>query len=205
MNNNNNNIPSNKKDAGTDYDLSKISNNNINNEINLNNNIINFENNNNNINNLNQGSFKFEINEEFENSEESQSNNNINSSYNSNLINRIVPVENFSQQVDFLFHPKNPEWQTENIPYKNNTYNNTKILLPKQEKKLNLKNNNKIKKKKSKSKNKFRDKVDKNKYNKKKLENRPEFDLCTKIEPKPKKYNLSFFYGTKSDSKYETI
>ena len=204
MNNKNNNIPSNKKDEGTDYDLSKISNNNINNEINLNNNIINFENNNNNnINNLNQGPFKFEINEEFEYSEESQSNNNINSSYNSNLINRIVPVENFSQQVDFLFHPKNPEWQTENIPHKNNTYNNTKIFLPKQEKKLNLKNNNKIKKKKSKSKNKFRNKVDKNKYNKKKLENRPEFDLCTKIEPEPKKYNLSFFYGTKGDSKYE--
>ena len=128
MNNKNNNIPSNKKDEGTDYDLSKISNNNINNEININNNIINFENNNNNINNINPGSFKFEINEEFENSEESQSNNNINSSYNSNLINRIVPVENFSQQVDFLFHPKNPEWQTENIPHKNNTYNNTKIF-----------------------------------------------------------------------------
>ena len=202
MNKNNKNIPPNKKDEGTNYDQPKIENNNLNNEADINNNIINFENNN--INNLNQISSKFEINEEFENSDESESNKNISSSYNNNLINPMVPTENFSQQVDFLFHPKNPEWQTENIQNKNNNYNNnTKIILPKQEKKLNFKNN-KNNKKKSKSKNKFRGGININKFNnKKKLENRPEFDLSTKIEQKPKKYNLSFFYGTKGDSKYE--
>ena len=205
MNKNNKNIPPNKKDEGTNYDRPKIDNNNLNNDTDINNNIINFENNNNNnINNLNQISSKFEINEEFENSDESESNKNISSSYNNNLINPLVPTENFSQQVDFLFHPKNPEWQTENIQNINNNYNNnTKIILPKQEKKLNFKNN-KNNKKKSKSKNKFRGGININKFNnKKKLENRPEFDLSTKIEQKPKKYNLSFFYGTKGDSKYE--
>ena len=42
MNKNNNNIPPNKKDEGTNYDQSKIDNNNLNNEADINNNIINF-------------------------------------------------------------------------------------------------------------------------------------------------------------------
>jgi hypothetical protein len=30
----------------------------------------------------------------------------------------LVPMENFSQQVDFLFHPNDPEWQTRARPPK---------------------------------------------------------------------------------------
>ena len=201
INDDNNNIPPNKKETGTDYNISEINNNNIEHEIDINNynNIINFDNNNNNINNLNQN-----VEEEEEIEEENESKNNISSSYsNNNLKKPIIPTENFSQQVDFLFNPKNPEWQT--VPVQLNKNKNTSInnILPKKpEKKTNLKNKDK-KKKKSKSKNKFRGGFGINKIAKKKLENRPEFDLSTKIDPISKKDNLSLFYGTKGDSKYE--
>ena len=201
MNFNNNNIPPNKRETGTNYDSSGINNNIIDQEIDTNNNnYINFENiNNNNINNLNQNAIQFEE----EEIEDDDSNNNINSISSNNNLEPMIPTENFSQQVDFLFHPKNPEWQIEFI--QNNKINNTnkKIIPQKQEKNINI-NNKKNKKKKSKNKfNKFGTGIGPKKFSKKKLENRPEFDLCTKIEPTPKKYNLSFFYGTKGDSKYE--
>ena len=200
-NNINNNIPPNKKEAGTNFDSSEINNNNIDNEISLNNNnYINFENNNNNINNLNQNEIQYEE----EEIEDNESNINISSSNSNNYLKPMIPTENFSQQVDFLFHPKNPEWQTVNV--QNNKFNNNNKIIPqKEEKNINTKKN-KNNKKKSKSKNKFNKfnaRIGLKKFPNKKLENRPEFDLCTKIEPTPKKYNLSFFYGTKGDSKYE--
>jgi len=202
-NNINNNIPPNKKEAGTNFDSSEINNNNIDNEISLNNNnYINFENNNNNnINNLNQNEIQYEE----EEIEDNESNNNISSSNSNNYLKPMIPTENFSQQVDFLFHPKNPEWQTVNVQNNKFNNNNNKIISQKEEKNINNKKN-KNNKKKSKSKNKFNKfnaRIGLKKFPNKKLENRPEFDLCTKIEPTPKKYNLSFFYGTKGDSKYE--
>ena len=201
--NNMNNLPPNKKESGTEYNITENNNNN-NNEQEIGNddynNIISFDNNNNNINNLNQNVVQFEE-EEFEEENESSNNNNVNSSYSNNLPKQLIPTENFSQQVDFLFNPKNPEWET--VPIQNNK----NIIIEKKiknnkENNINFKNN-KTKNKKPKSKNKFRGGFVKNKLIKKKLENRPEFDLCTKIEPTPKKNNLSLFYGTKGDSKYE--
>ena len=199
-NNINNNKPPNKKETGTDYDLSEINNNNIQNEINIDNNIINFENDNNNINNLNQNALQSE--EEIEDNEENESNNNVSSSYSNNYLKPMIPTENFSQQVDFLFHPKNPEWQTNNQESINNNNVDNKIISKKREKNI-FSKSNKNKKKKSKSKNKFRGGLGLNKFPKKNLENRPDFDLSTKIEPTPKKFNVSFFYGTKGDTKYK--
>ena len=137
-NNINNNIPPNKKEIGTEYDLSERSNNRIQNEINTNNNIINFENNNN-INNLNQNVAQLEE-EEIEDDEENKSNNNISSSYGNNYLKPIIQTENFSQQVNLPLHPKNPEPQTSNIQ-ENKNYNNTnnKIISQKPEKNVNLK------------------------------------------------------------------
>ena len=209
INNENNNISPNKKEAGTEYNISEINNNNNEHEIDINNNnnyLLNFDNENNNNQNLNQNAAQYEDNdEEIEDYESNNNNSNESSSYYYNK-NKLIPTENFSQQVDFLFHPKNPEWQTaqkKNISNTNNnsiTNINTKINFD-------LKKSTskpKINKKKKKSKNKFRGAF--NIYrpkNNKKIENRPEFDLCTKIDPIPKKNNLSLFYGTKGDSKYE--
>ena len=208
INNENNNIPPNKKEAGTEYDISEINNNNNNeHEIDTNNNnyLMNFDNENNNHSNLNQNAAQYEDNEEeIEDYDSNNNNSNGSSSYYYNK-NKLIPTENFSQQVDFLFHPKNPEWQTnqkKNISYTNNniiTNNNSKINFDL--KKSSLKP--KVNKKKKKSNNKFRGAF--NIYrpkNNKKIENRPEFDLCTKIEPPSKKNNLSIFYGTKGDTKY---
>ena len=103
-----------------------------------------------------------------------------------NYKNNQVPMENFSQQVDFLFHPNDPEWQTRIKPPK------AKVI----KKKKNLKNN------KSKSKNKNKNKS-KNKNVKKKQKMkfinkiRPEFNLCTKIDPQPK--TQSIFYSRQID------
>ena len=103
-----------------------------------------------------------------------------------NYKNNLVPMENFSQQVDFLFHPNDPEWQTRIKPQK------AKVT----KKKKNLKNN------KSKSKNKSKNK-NKNKNVKKKQKMkfinkiRPEFNLCTKIDPQPK--TQSIFYSRQID------
>ena len=201
INNNYNNIPINKKEAGTDYNPLDINNNKIEHEINTNynNNIINFDNNNDNINsNINQNFIQNEE-EEIEDNEENESNNNITNSSNNYNNNFLIPTENFSQQVDFLFNPKNPEWQTAPIqPIQQ--VNKIKPIITKSNSKPKIN-----KQKKKRSKNKFRGGIGLNKkvYNKKKMENRPEFDLCTKIDPMPKKKNLSFFYGTKGDSKYE--
>ena len=199
--NNYNNIPINKKEAGTDYNPLDINNNKIEHEINTNynNHIINFDNNNDNINsNINQNLIQNEE-EEIEDNEENESNNNITNSSNNYNNNFLIPTENFSQQVDFLFKPKNPEWQTAPIqPIQQ--VNKIKPIITKSNSKPKIN-----KQKKKRSKNKFRGGIGLNKkvYNKKKMENRPEFDLCTKIDPMPKKKNLSFFYGTKGDSKYE--
>ena len=201
INNNYNNIPINKKEAGTDYNPLDINNNKIEHEINTNynNHIINFDNNNDNINsNINQNLIQNEE-EEIEDNEENESNNNISNSSNNYNNNFLIPTENFSQQVDFLFNPKNPEWQTAPIqPIQQ--VNKIKPIITKSNSKPKIN-----KQKKKRSKNKFRGGIGLNKkvYNKKKMENRPEFDLCTKIDPMPKKKNLSFFYGTKGDSKYE--
>ena len=208
INNENNNIPPNKKEAGTEYDISEINNNNNNeHEIDTNNNnyLMNFDNENNNHSNLNQNAAQYEDNEEeIEDYDSNNNNSNGSSSYYYNK-NKLIPTENFSQQVDFLFHPKNPEWQTtqkKNISYtNNNSITNTNSKINFDLKKSSSKP--KVNKKKKKSKNKFRGAF--NIYrpkNNKKIENRPEFDLCTKIEPPSKKNNLSIFYGTKGDTKY---
>ena len=194
LNDINDNIHKNKKEVGTNYNISELSNNNKEHEIDINiDNIINFDNNNINP-NLNQ---KFVQNEEeeIEEEEDNESNNN-NSSSNNYKFNQLIPTENFSQQVDFLFHPKNPEWQTAPIPPEKKI----KPIIKKSNSKQKINN------KKKKSKNKFRGGYGiKNNINKnnKKIENRPEFNLCTKIEQTPKKNNLSLFYGTKGDTRYE--
>ena len=198
--NDNNNIPKNAKEAGTDYNLSELNNNNKEHEIDINiDNIINFENNNNINLNLNQNLAQNEEEEEIEEEEENESNNN-NSNSNNYKFNQLIPTENFSQQVDFLFHPKNPEWQTAPVPPEKKI----KPIIKKSNSKQ------KINKTKKKSKNKFRGGFGiknnniNNMYKKnKKIENRPEFDLCTKIESTPKKNKLSLFYGTKGDTRYE--
>ena len=203
INNESNNISPNKKETGTEYNISEI--NNINNEhdidTNTNNNyLINFDNENNTHQNLNQNAAQFEEEEEEIDDYESNNNNNSNtsSSYYYNKY-KLIPTENFSQQVDFLFHPKNPEWQPSQKKKISDNNNNSKNF--------NLKKSTskpKINKKKKKSKNKFRGAFGIYRpKNNKKLENRPEFDLRTKIEPTPRKNNLSLFYGTKGDTKYE--
>ena len=204
INNENNNIFPNKKEIGTEYNISEINNNNNEHDIdtNTNNNyLINFDNENNINQNLNQNAAQFEEEEEEIEDYESNNNNNSNtsSSYYYNKY-KLIPTENFSQQVDFLFHPKNPEWQTAQKKKISNNNNNSKINF-------NLKKStskSKINKKKKKSKNKFRGAFGIYRpKNNNKLENRPEFDLRTKIEPTPRKNNLSLFYGTKGDTKYE--
>ena len=204
INNENNNISPNKKEMGTEYNISEINNNNNEHDIdtNTNNNyLINFENENITHQNLNQNAAQFEEEEEEIEDYESNNNNNSNtsSSYYYNKY-KLIPTENFSQQVDFLFHPKNPEWQTAQKKKISNNNNNSKINF-------NLKKStskSKINKKKKKSKNKFRGAFGIYRpKNNNKLENRPEFDLRTKIEPTPRKNNLSLFYGTKGDTKYE--
>ena len=155
--------------------------NNLNNYNNQNNNEINnIQNQSNNINeNFNQNEEEGEEFEEDEEGEDEEESNNYN----------LVPTENFSQQVDFLFHPENPEWQT----------NETKkiIKIPKKSKsssKINIKNN----KSKSKIKNKSKNKNKKgNKIIKKKKKIRPEFNLDTKIDLQPK--TESIFYGRNMD------
>jgi len=215
FNNVNNNIPPNKKETGTEYNISEINNNSNEHEIDTNNNnnySINSNNKNNIPQNLNQNAALYE--EEEEEIEENESNNNNSNTNSSNYYNNniLVPTENFSQQVDFLHNSKNPEWQT--MPEKKNIYNNINNYYINNKKTIsNLKKSSskpKTNKKNKKSKNKFRDGYSingvnfiKKQKNNKKIENRPEFDLCTKIEPPPKKNNLSFFYGTKGDSKYE--
>ena len=204
INNERNNISPNKKETGTEYNISEINNNNNEHDIdtNTNNNyLINFDNENNTHQNLNQNAAQFEEEEEEIEDYESNNNNNSNtsSSYYYNKY-KLIPTENFSQQVDFLFHPKNPEWQTAQKKKISNNNNNSKINS-------NLKKSTskpKINKKKKKSKNKFRGAFGIYRpKNNNKLENRPEFDLRTKIEPTPRKNNLSLFYGTKGDTKYE--
>ena len=103
-----------------------------------------------------------------------------------NYKNNQVPMENFSQQVDFLFHPNDPEWQTRIKPPK------AKII----KKKKNLKNNKSKSKKKNKSKSKNKNVKKKQKM---KFINkiRPEFNLCTKIDPQPK--TQSIFYSRQID------
>ena len=204
INNESNNISPNKRETGTEYNISEINNNNNEHDIdtNTNNNyLINFDNENNINQNLNQNAAQFEEEEEEIEDYESNNNNNSNtsSSYYYNKY-KLIPTENFSQQVDFLFHPKNPEWQTAQKKKISNNNNNSKINF-------NLKKSTskpKINKKKKKSKNKFRGAFGIYRpKNNNKLENRPEFDLRTKIEPTPRKNNLSLFYGTKGDTKYE--
>ena len=204
INNERNNISPNKKETGTEYNISEINNNNNEHDIdtNTNNNyLINFENENITHQNLNQNAAQFEEEEEEIEDYESNNNNNSNtsSSYYYNKY-KLIPTENFSQQVDFLFHPKNPEWQTVQKKKISNNNNNSKINF-------NLKKSTskpKVNKKKKKSKNKFRGAFGIYRpKNNNKLENRPEFDLRTKIEPTPRKNNLSLFYGTKGDTKYE--
>ena len=105
-----------------------------------------------------------------------------------NFKNNLVPMENFSQQVDFLFHPNDPEWQTRSKPLK----------PPK--KKKNLSNNKSKNKSKSKSKNKRKNR-NRNVKKKQKMKFvnkiRPEFNLCTRIDPQPK--TQSIFYSRQID------
>ncbi len=96
--------------------------------------------------------------------------------------NNLIPTENFSQQVNFLPQYKNDKWKTVSTKQK------IKPKINQKKTKLNFKSKN-----------------TKNKYNKfrTKIEKRPEFNLCTKIDQPKKGSNLSLFYGTKGDSKYE--
>ena len=97
-------------------------------------------------------------------------------------------MENFSQQVDFLFHPNDPEWQTRIKPPK------AKVI----KKKKNIKNNKSKSKNKNKNKSKSKNKNAKKKQKMKFINKiRPEFNLCTKIDPQPK--TQSIFYSRQID------
>ena len=155
----------------TDHNINIYDQNNIiNNDIYINNQN---QPNQNNLNYPNNGEQE-EKSEEEEEIDEEQYQDNI---YKYNL----VPRENFSQQVDFLYHPDNPEYLPPKIK------NKTKTL--KKSKSSKVDTNKKLKKKKSAS------KINKNNKIVQKI--RPEFNNCTKIDPLPKTQSL--FYGPSLD------
>jgi hypothetical protein len=190
-NNDNNNIES--REIGVDcniidnderdHEIDNYNNNINNNNININ------DTNQNQSNQLNENEYNNREEEEEIEDEEPEEDEEDNDDNNNNI--NLVPKENFSQQVDFLFHPDNPEWQTIDIPPKKK---NPKKIIKKTKSKSNLNKKN-GKNKKSKSKNK------KNKRNKIIQKIRPEFNLCTKIAPQPKTESL--FYGKKEETRYE--
>ena len=122
-----------------------------------------------------------------------QNNNQIQSkiiNYNESQIasnDKPVEVENFSQQVDFLFHPDNPEYQ----PSLQTIKNKYKITKRQNSAKPYKQLNERIKKSKSKGKNKKKSQSKKNII-------KPDFNLCTKtnpqglINPDLKKYELKY-------------
>ena len=203
FNNNYNNNNRESKEIGVDcniidndekeHEIDNNNNNNSNKDIIMNNsNQVQNQNQSNKINeneneNYNDNQEEEEIEEE-EEQEEDEDDNDDNR-------NNFVQKENFSQQVDFLFHPDNPEWQTsEDVPKKKIPKKNIK----KSKSKSNLnKKNGKNKKNKSKSKNKNI----KNKKTKIKQKIRPEFNLDTNIDPQPKTESL--FYGKNDETRQE--
>lgn len=184
-NSNNNNINNNITSQEIGVDCNIVDNNLNVNEIDItnhNDNNVNIQNQSNQINENNiQPEEEIEEDEEQEENEEEEENDDNNN-------NNLVQKENFSQQVDFLYHPDNPEWQT-----------NIKVTKKKNLKKIIKKSKSNINKKlpkknKSKSKNK-------NRRNKVINKIRPEFNLCTKIDPQPKTEPL--FYGKRDETRYE--
>ena len=144
--------------------------------------IINYGNKNSQENDINEQIKNEEEDEEEEGEEEEEENEDDN--------NNLIEKENFSQQVDFLYHPDNPEY----LPPKKN---NQKKIIKKSKSTVSSKKS-KLKKSKSKSKNKAKNKNKKNQFINK---IRPEFNLCTKIDPKPKTESL--FYGPRNETRYE--
>ena len=144
--------------------------------------IINYGNKNSQENGINEQIKNEEEDEEEEGEEEEEENEDDN--------NNLIEKENFSQQVDFLYHPDNPEY----LPPKKN---NQKKIIKKSKSTVSSKKS-KLKKSKSKSKNKAKNKNKKNQFINK---IRPEFNLCTKIDPKPKTESL--FYGPRNETRYE--
>ena len=119
---------------------------------------------------------------------DNQNQNNLinNNESNISLNDKPVKLENFSQQVDFLFHPENPEYEP-SLDIIKKKYNKAKRQnSAKPFTQLN-------RKKKSKSKQK-----DKKKSHSKKNIIKPDFDLCTKtnpkglIDPKLKLYEITY-------------
>ena len=194
-----------------------MNSNNINNNLNISSNNSNIANSNNNINisnnNSNISSRRF-VDQEV-GTDEIYSNNNSNLSNfqnkntNSQLLNNYqqnniqnqiisnndskisqndlpVVVENFSQQVDFLFHPENPEYEPSLAKIKKK-YNKVK----RQNSAKPLKKFGKTKKSKSKENNRKKSISKKNII-------KPDFNLCTKTNPKGlinpdlKKYELTY-------------
>jgi hypothetical protein len=189
MNNNNdinNNINIQSQEIGIDCNI--VDNNNLNEHE-----ISNYNYNNNNImNNINQYINNENINQNLEEEEDEEEEENEEESNDDNN-NNLIPKENFSQQVDFLFHPDNPEY----LPPKKYL----KKTIKKSKSSINSKKNVKNKKSKSKNKNKNKKNKKNNKNNKIINRIRPEFNLCTKIDPKPKTESL--FYGPKDETKCE--
>ncbi len=150
---------------------------------------------NNNINNYeNDNYLSKDINEEFQNEEEEEEEeeNEEEEDENDDNNNTLLQTKNFTKQVDFLFHTDNPEY----LPPKKKTQ---KKIIKKSKSTLGSK---KSKLKKSKSKNKNNKNKNKNKKNNKIINKiRPEFNLCTKIDPKPR--TESIFYGPKDETRYE--
>ena len=145
-----------------------------------------------NINYGNKNSQKNDINEQIRNDEEEEEEEGEEEEEeeNDDDNNNLIPKENFSQQVDFLYHPDNPEY----LPPKKS---NQKKIIKKSKSTVSSKKS-KLKKSKSKSKNKVKNKNKKNQFINK---IRPEFNLCTKIDPKPKTESL--FYGPRNETRYE--
>ena len=175
--NNNINIAS-SQEIGIECDIND-NNTNLNDQNNMTNNNIQI----NNQSQINPNNFQYQNNEEeYEEDEEEE----IDDGQNQSNLNKnnLIPMENFSQQVDFLSHPDNPEYLPPKMKKK------TKILKKSNSVKPNSKK--KLKKNKSKSKNK-----NKNKKNKIIQKLRPEFDCSTKLAPVPR--TQSIFYGPSLD------
>ena len=142
------------------------------------------------INYGNKNSQENDINEQIKNEEEDEEEEGEEEEEENEDDNNLIPKENFSQQVDFLYHPDNPEY----LPPKKN---NQKKIIKKSKSTVSSKKS-KLNKSKSKSKNKAKNKNKKNQFINK---IRPEFNLCTKIDPNPKRESL--FYGPRNETRYE--
>ncbi len=127
--NNNINIAS-SQEIGIECDIND-NNTNLNDQNNMINNNIKI----NNQSQINQNNFQYQNNEEeYEEDEEEE----IDEGQNQSNLNKnnLIPMENFSQQVDFLFHPDNPEYLPPKMKKKTKILKKSNSTKPNSKKKL---------------------------------------------------------------------